>query len=271
MAYIKVGEENSTPINLYYEDHGNGPAVVLIHGWPLNAASWEKQTRALLAAGHRVVAYDRRGAGDSSKPSFGYDYDTFAADLDVLMRTLDLRDAILIGFSMGTGECARYLGKYGSSRVRKVVFMSGVTPFLKKTADNPGGVESSVFDGLYAACVADRPAFFKRFLENFYNVDVLGPTGQNRVSDAVLQDSFVTALKMGPFAAPEQIRAWATDFRGDAKKISIPALVIHGEKDRTAPLVVAGQAMAALLKDGPHGFTWTHAEETNKALIDFII
>jgi len=180
MSTVTVGKENSTPIELYYEDHGSGSPVVLIHGWPLSGASWEKQTAALLAAGHRVITYDRRGFGRSSKAGTGYDYDTFAADLDKLLTELDLTSAALVGFSMGSGEVTRYLGNYGSARVRKAVLIGTLGPYLVKAADNPAGVDASVFDGIKAAILADRPAFLMEFLRNFYNYDV---TGGKLVSD----------------------------------------------------------------------------------------
>src|ERR1051325_44608 len=159
MSTITVGKENGTPIDLYYEDHGSGSPVVLIHGWPLSGASWEKQTAALLAAGHRVITYDRRGFGRSSKPSVGYDYDTFAADLDAVLSALNLTDGSLVGFSMGTGEVIRYIGKHGTKRVRKAVLIGTLGPYLVKTPDNPEGVDRSVFDGIKTAIKADRPAF----------------------------------------------------------------------------------------------------------------
>ena len=174
MAHVTVGTENSGSIDLYYEDHGSGKPVVLIHGWPLSGRSWEKQVAALLEAGHRVVTYDRRGFGESSKPTFGYDYDTLAADLDALLTKLDLRDVALVGFSMGGGEVARYLGKYGSRRVRAAAFLGAIPPFLLKTADNPQGLAGSVFDGIKQGLAADRPAFLAGFLKNFYNTDTLG-------------------------------------------------------------------------------------------------
>ena len=183
MSTIPVGKENSSTIELYYEDHGSGSPVVLIHGWPLSGASWEKQTAALLAAGHRVITYDRRGFGRSSKPGTGYNYDTFAADLDKLLRKLDLKKAALVGFSMGSGEVTRYLAKYGSLRVRKAVLIGTLGPCLQKAGDNAEGVDASVFDGIKAALKADRPAFLMEFLRNFYNYDV---TGGTLVSERVL-------------------------------------------------------------------------------------
>src|SRR5258705_1780180 len=173
MPYLEVGEENTGDIELYYEDHGTGKPVVLIHGWPLSGASWEKQTAALLATGHRVITYDRRGFGQSSKPATGYDYDTFAEDLHKLVTALDLRDFALVGFSMGGGEVARYLGAYGSERVSKAVFIASVPPFLLKTPDNPAGVDASVFAGIEKAISTDRYAFFTEFFKNFFNTDVL--------------------------------------------------------------------------------------------------
>src|SRR4029450_12996244 len=167
MSTIPVGKENSTSIDLYYEDHGKGSPVVLIHGWPLSGASWEKQTAALLAAGHRVITYDRRGFGRSSRPAIGYNYDTFAADLDVVLTALELKDGALVGVSMGSGEVTRYLGKYGTARVRKAVLIGTLGPYLVKAADNPEGVDSSVFDGIKGAIRADRPAVLVEFLHNF--------------------------------------------------------------------------------------------------------
>ena len=275
MGSITVGQENSTSIELYYEDHGTGRPVVLIHGYPLSGASWEKQTSALLAAGYRVVTYDRRGFGQSSRPATGYDYDTFAADLNTLLTKLDLRDAALAGFSMGGGEVARYLGKYGSERVSKAVFISAVPPFLVQANDNPDGVPSSVFAGIEAAAVADRPAFLKSFFQNFYNTDVLMGA---HISEAVVQADWNIAVAASPTAIRECIGAWGTDFRADLARIDIPTLVIHGDADRTVPLQVSGQRTHQAVKDsrlvvvegGPHGILWTHADQVNAALLDFL-
>src|SRR5512147_218463 len=225
-SYITVGQENSSSIELYYEDHGAGTPVVLIHGWPLSGASWEKQVAALLAAGHRVITYDRRGFGRSSQPSVGYDYDTFAEDLNRLLTALDLRDVALVGFSMGGGEVARYLGTHGSDRVRKAVFIAGVPPFLLKTPDNPAGVDGSVFDGIKQAIAADRLAFLAEFLKNFYNVDVLRGT---RISDQVVQQSWNVAAGASAKGSLDCVTAWYTDFRKDLPKIDVPTLVIHGD------------------------------------------
>jgi non-heme chloroperoxidase len=274
-SFITVGQENTTPIDLYYEDHGSGRPVVLIHGWPLSGASWEKQTAALLAAGYRVVTYDRRGFGRSSQPAGGYEYDTFAADLSKLLNALDLRDVTLVGFSMGGGEVARYLGTYGAERVSRSVILGGVPPFLLKTGDNPGGVEQAVFDGIQKAILADRPAFLAQFLANFYNVDVLGG---KRISDEAVKTSWTVAIGASAKGSHDCVKAWYTDFRKDVAKIDVPTLVMHGEADRIVPFAIAGalthQAIKGSklvpLKDGPHGFTWTHAEQVNAELLSFL-
>ncbi len=275
MSFITVGNENSTTIDLHYEDHGTGRPVVLIHGWPLSGASWEKQVPALLLAGHRVITYDRRGFGRSSQPTAGYDYDTFAADLDVLLTRLDLADVVLAGFSMGGGEVARYLGKYGSKCVSAAVFMGAVPPYLRKADDNPGGVDGGVFDGIQQALRKDRPAFLAKFFQDFYNVDGLGGT---RMSDDALRASWNVAVAASPVATIECVTTWGTDFRDDLRKITIPTLVLHGDADRIVPLPVSGARMSEFvphsrlvtIPGAPHGFTWTHAEEANRELLHFI-
>jgi non-heme chloroperoxidase len=275
MPYIQVGKENSGTIELYYEDHGSGQPVVLIHGWPLSGASWEKQTAALLEAGYRVITYDRRGFGKSSQPTIGYDYDTFAADLDRVMTALDLRGAVLVGFSMGTGECARYLGTYGSERVNGVAFLSSLPPFLLKTGDNPRGVDASVFDGIKANIVKDRPAFLSEFLRNFYDFDVLRG---DRISDEVFRLSWNVAAGASAKGTLDCVQAWLTDFRKDLPRIDVPALVLHGDADRILPIDATGARLHEALqgsryvvvKGGPHGLIWTHAEEVNRALLEFL-
>jgi pimeloyl-ACP methyl ester carboxylesterase len=275
MSSISVGKENSQSIDLYYEDHGTGKAVVLIHGWPLSGASWEKQVAALLAAGHRVITYDRRGFGQSSKPSSGYDYDTFAADLHKVVSTLDLRDFALVGFSMGGGEVARYLGKYGSERVSKAVFIASVPPYLLKTPDNPAGVDGSVFDGIKKAIAADRPAFLSAFLADFYNVDALGG---KRISNQVVQYSWNVGAGASPKGSLDCVSAWYTDFRKDLPRIDVPTLVIHGDADRILPIAATGKRTQELVKGsrlvvvegGPHGVTWTHADKVNPELVNFL-
>jgi non-heme chloroperoxidase len=275
MAKIIVGKENGTDIKIYYEDHGTGQPVVLIHGYPLNGHSWEKQERVLLAAGYRVITYDRRGFGQSSQPTIGYDYDTFTADLNTLIEHLDLREMVLCGFSMGTGEVTRYLGTYGSARVAKAVLMGAIPPFLLKTADNPDGVDQSVFDGIMAAVVADRPAYMKDFLDNFYNVDVLRPA---RISDQAWQASFNVAVGASAFAAYACVNTWLTDFRADLPKIDVPVLLVHGDADRILPYPATAARLPGLIKDltfvtvegGPHNIAWTHPEIVNPALLEFL-
>ncbi len=275
MPTITVGKENSGNIDLYYEDHGSGNPVILVHGWPLSGAAWEKQVPVLLEAGHRVITYDRRGFGESSKPTTGYDYDTFAADLNKLVTTLNLQDAALVGFSMGGGEVARYLGTYGSKRVSKAVFIASIPPFLLKTADNPEGVDGGVFEGIKKGIVADRLAFLSQFLSNFYNLDVLGG---KLISDQAVQLSWNIGAGASPTGTLDCVSAWLSDFRNDLKKIDVPTLVIHGDSDRILPLSATGKRTPEFVKGsklvvvegGPHGLTWTHAEKVNRALLDFL-
>ena len=275
MSKVTVGQENGADIEIYYEDHGTGQPVVLIHGYPLNGHSWEKQERVLLQAGYRVISYDRRGFGQSSQPTVGYDYDTFAADLKALLDHLDLNDVVLVGFSMGTGEVTRYLGTYGSARVAKAVLMGAIPPFLLKTDDNPDGVPQEVFDGIKDAVVKDRPAYFKDFLDNFYNVDVLGGT---RISDQAWQNSFIVAVGASAYAAYACVDTWLTDFRADLPKIDVPTLLIHGDADRILPYEATAKRIPGLINDltfvtvegGPHNIAWTHPDVVNPALLDFL-
>jgi len=275
MPYVTVGRENSTNIDLYYEDHGSGQPVVLIHGYPVSGASWEKQVPPLLAAGHRVITYDRRGFGKSSQPTTGYNYDTFAEDLNKLLQQLELRDVVLVGFSMGGGEVARYLGKYGSKVVSKAVIIGGVPPFLLKTPDNPEGVDGSVFEGIKQAVSADRYAFFTEFFKNFYNTDqLLG----KRISQGAIQASWNLAAEASATASLACVPTWHEDFRQDVARIDVPTLVIHGDSDRIVPIAAAGNRTAKLIKgarlvvikDGPHCVTWTHAQEVNTELLNFL-
>jgi len=275
MPRITVGKENSGNIELYYEDHGTGKPVVLIHGWPLSGRSWEKQVPVLLDAGYRVITYDRRGFGDSSKPTFGYDYDTFADDLHSLMTELNLREATLVGFSMGGGEVARYIGTYGSERVSKAVFMAAIPPFLLKTPDNPAGVEGGVFEGIKKAIAADRPAFLTKFLADFFNVDVLGG---KQISDEVVRLSWNIGAGASPKGTLDCVSAWLTDFRKDLQRFTVPTLVVHGDADRILPLAATGTptqtsingSRLVVVKGGPHGLNWTHAEEVNRELLTFV-
>jgi non-heme chloroperoxidase len=275
MPRITVGKENSGNIELYYEDHGTGKPVVLIHGWPLSGSSWEKQVPVLLQAGYRVVTYDRRGFGDSSKPASGYDYDTLAGDLHSLITDLDLRDATLVGFSMGGGEVARYIGTYGSERVGKAVFMAAIPPFFLKTPDNPTGVDGAVFEGIKKAIAADRPAFLSKFFADFYNVDVLGG---KQISDEVVRLSWNIGAGASPKGTLDCVSAWLTDFRKDLQRIDVPTLVVHGDADRITPLSATGTptqtavkgSRLVVVKGGPHGLNWTHAEEVNRELLAFV-
>jgi pimeloyl-ACP methyl ester carboxylesterase len=275
MATIIVGIENSTDVELYYEDHGTGQPVVLIHGYPLDGHSWEKQTAALVGAGYRVITYDRRGFGRSSKVMAGYDYDTFAADLDVLLRTLDLHDVVLAGFSMGSGEVARYLGTYGSERVAKAAFLAGLPPFLLRTDDNPDGVPQEVFDGISAKATEDRYSWFDAFFADFFNTDV---TLGSRISEAALRANWITAVGSAPAGAYAVVPTWLTDFRADIEKIDVPVLILHGSDDRILPIDATARPFHRRLADatyveidgGPHGLLWTHAAEVSKALLDFL-
>jgi non-heme chloroperoxidase len=274
MPYLTVGKENSGGIELYYEDHGSGQPLVLIHGFPLSGASWERQLPVLLKAGYRVITNDRGGFGKSSQPATGYNYDTFAEDLHKLVIQLKLRDFALVGFSMGGGEVARYIGKYGSKGVSKAVIISGV-PYLLKTADNPEGVDGSVFAGIQEAVAADRYAFFTGFFQNFYNADVLLGI---RLNEQAVQANWNIAARASATASLACVATWHEDFREDVARIDVPTLVIHGDADRILPITATGLRTAKLIKgarllvvkDGPHCITWTHAEEVNGGLLSFL-
>ena len=275
MSYIQVGQENAQPIEIYFEDHGSGRPVVLIHGWPLNGNAWEKQTAALLAAGHRVITYDRRGFGRSSKPGVGYNYDTFAADLDALLKSLDLDGVSLVGHSMGTGEITRYIGKYGTKRLRKAVLIGTLGPYLLKTPDNPGGVDAKVFDDIRAGLRADRPAALREFLKTFYSVG--GADGQ-RVSERVIEANWAVAIGASPIGTVACIDAWIEDFREDIARNDLPTMIIHGGDDRILPADVSSRPQAKLIngvkyieiEGGSHGLTWTHADEISNELVKFL-
>ena len=275
MPYVTVGAESGNSIELYYEDHGSGLPVVLIHGYPLDGRSWERQERVLLEAGYRVIAYDRRGFGQSGKPAAGYDYDTFASDLNALLGHLDVTGAVLGGFSMGTGEVTRYLGRYGSARVDKAVLIGSIPPFLLKTADNPEGVDGQVFEGIKAAIINDRYAYFGDFLDNFYNTDTFAP---DRISDRAWQAAFAVCCTASPVATYACVDTWLTDFRDDLPKIDVPVLAIHGTADRILPYDATALRLPGLIKDlrivtidgGPHNVGWTHADDVNAALLEFL-
>ena len=275
MAFLKVGKENSADIEIYYEDRGTGKPVLLIHGWPLSGAAWERQAAALLASGHRVITYDRRGFGRSSQPSIGYDYDTLATDTYKLIEALDLHDVTLVGFSMGGGEVARYLGKYNNGRVTKAVFMASIVPALRHSADNPEGIDPKVFEGIKQGIEADRFAFLDAFLKNFYNKKLVGGTD---ISDEAMHASFNVGSASSYHAFLNCVDAWLEDFRTDIAAIKIPTLVIHGDADQILPIEATGKRTAALIPGaelhvvagGPHGLNWTHATEVNKVLLAFL-
>jgi pimeloyl-ACP methyl ester carboxylesterase len=273
MAYITVGEENSTPIDLYYEDHGSGQPVVLIHGYPLDGSSWERQSRELLDLGYRVITYDRRGFGNSSKVSTGYDYDTFAADLDAVLLALDLHDVILVGFSMGTGELARYTAKYGSERVAKYAFLGSLEPGMLGQ-----GVPQEQFDGIAATAKADRFAWFTQFYGDFYNLDEnLG----SRISQEAVNANWNTAALSAPIASYAVVPTWIEDFTADVAAVRAsgkPALIVHGTADNILPIDATGrpfheafpEAEYSEIEGAPHGMLWTHADEVNAVLLPFI-
>ena len=275
MSVIKVGKENSTPIEIYYEDHGSGSPVVLIHGWPLNGDAWEKQTAALLAAGHRVITYDRRGFGRSSKPAIGYNYDTFAADLDALLSALDLTNVSLVGHSMGTGEITRYIGKYGTRRLRKAVLIGTLGPYLVKAPDNPEGIDGKVFDSVRAGIKADRSVAIFDFLRDFYSV---GGADGKLVSERVIQANWAVAMGASPIGTLACVDAWIEDFRKDIVRNDIPTMIIHGDDDRILPAAATSRRQAKMIKNvkyveiqgGSHGITWTRAEEINAELVPFL-
>ncbi|HEV8173724.1 MAG TPA: alpha/beta hydrolase [Actinoplanes sp.] len=275
MPHLSVDTENNTDVRIWFEDHGSGRPVVLVHGYPLNGDSWERQTTVLLDAGYRVITYDRRGFGKSDHPTTGYDYDTFTEDLKKLLDHIDLTDINLFGFSMGTGEVTHYLGTYGSARVRKAGLFGAIPPFLLKTDDNPEGVDGAVFEGIKSAIQKDRYAYFDDFFANFYNTDKLGGT---RIGDAALRASFQVAAGSSPYASYACVDTWLTDFRADVSRIDVPVLLIHGTEDRILPFDATAKRLPALIKDlkfipiegGPHNVGWTFPEVVNPALLEFL-
>jgi non-heme chloroperoxidase len=275
MATISVGTENTTDINLYYEDHGSGPAVVLLSGWPLDSRSWEPQIQPLLTAGHRVIVYDRRGFGRSDRPTVGYDFDTLAADLDKLLTKLDLRDATLVGFSLGTGEVARYIGTYGTGRLKSCVFIESLAPSFVKSEDNPNGVDQAGVDAVRQAILDDRPAWLTGLLKDFLNLDnYLG----NRVSEETVRNAWNAGAEASPWATWACVLTWLEDFHTDIKRIDIPTLILHGTADRVLSVEGQGRRMHAALpaaqyveiEGGPHVMCVSHAQEVNRELLTFL-
>lgn len=275
MPQLRVGAQNGSDIRIHYEDHGDGQPVVLVHGYPLNGTSWERQERALLAAGYRVVTYDRRGFGRSDQPTIGYDYDTFAADLAALLDHLDLTGVVLAGSCMGTGEVARYLGRYGSARVARAAMFAALPPFLLRTPDNPDGIDGRVFATIKSRIVRDRYAWFAEFLNDFSNVGQLAP---ERISAYAWQAAFDAAAASSPYATYACVDTWLTDFRADLPKIDVPTLVVHGTEDRVLPYAATAARLPGLIGDvrlvavdgGPHNIGWTHPDEVNTALLAFL-
>jgi non-heme chloroperoxidase len=275
MSTVTVGQENSTSIELYYEDHGSGPPVVLLSGWPLDSRSWEPQMHALLEAGRRVIAYDRRGFGQSSRPTVGYDFDTLAGDLDKLLTELDLRDVTLVGFSLGTGELARYVGIYGTERLKGCVFIESLAPSFVKSDDNPNGVDQAGVDAVRQAILDDRPGWLTGLLGDFLNLDdYLG----NRVSEETVRNNWNAGAGASPFATWACVLTWLEDFREDIKGIDVPTLILHGTADRILSIDGQGRRLHAALPDahyveiegGPHVMCVTHAKEVNRELLAFL-
>jgi non-heme chloroperoxidase len=275
MPFVTVGRENSGDIRIHYEDHGAGPAVVLIHGYLADLQAWEKQEPALLDAGYRVVSYDRRGSGYSSRPAAGYDYDTLAADLSVLLEQLDIQKVVLAATGCGTGEAIRYLGTYGQQRIRAAALLAPMPPSPSWSGATRDGAGPGFNDMFLAELAADRPAAIKTFLDRYYNLDLLGG---GQVSDQAWQNSFQLAIRVSPAAALGCAAAWREDFRADLARISVPVLIVQGTEDRIMPAGTAGYGTPAALPDarvvaipaGPHAIIWTHAAEVNQALLAFL-
>jgi non-heme chloroperoxidase len=275
MPHVTVGRENTGDIRIYYEDHGAGSPVVLVHGYLADGRSWEKQETALLAAGYRVISYDRRGGGASSRPSTGYDYDTLAADLGALLEELDLRDVTLAGCGFGTGEVIRYLGTYGRRRVRAAALLAPLPAFPLPCDADRDGAGPGVLDEFLGQLSADRPAAVKTYLDRYYNIDLLGGS---RVSDQAWQNSFHAAIRVSAAAALGCAAAWREDFGADLARMTIPVLIVQGAQDRVMPPGATGAELARMLPDarlvvipdGPHAIIWTHAAEVNRALLDFL-
>ncbi|WP_449435062.1 alpha/beta fold hydrolase [Pedobacter steynii] len=275
MPYIKKNPENSSSVNIFFEDLGTGKPVVLIHGWPVSHEMWEYQVNTLVNAGYRCIAYDRRGFGQSDKPWHSYDYDTLASDLHEVITALNLTDVTLVGFSMGGGEVVRYLGKYGSSRVSKAVLISSVVPLLSKTEDHEEGVPTEVFDGMIAGLQNDRPAFLAGFGKQFFSVN----EQSNSVSQEIQNWMHQLAIVASPRATTECVRSFSeTNFRTDLSVITIPIMIIHGDDDKIVPINTTSEVTSSLLPNSEyhviegasHGVFFTHKDEVNKLLLNFL-
>ncbi|MDQ6762336.1 MAG: alpha/beta hydrolase [Bacteroidota bacterium] len=274
MPFIKSSQPISEPVNIYYEDLGKGKPIVFIHGWPLSGSMWEYQVVPLTAQGFRCITYDRRGFGKSDRPFSGYDYDTMAGDLKALMDELNLEDVMLVGFSMGGGEIAKYFTHYGNAHVSKVVLVSCVIPYMLKTPDNPEGVPQEQFEQMTEGMKEDRPGFMQDFNKTFYGVSLMN----HPVSDAFLANALTRVMDASPIATLETAKAFAfTDFRNDVPNINVPTLIIHGDADKTVPIKATGEQSAKLIKDArlvvyegsPHGLWFTDKEKLTQDLIDF--
>jgi non-heme chloroperoxidase len=275
MPYVTVGKENSGNIELYYEDHGAGKPVILIHGYPLSGRAWEKEVPALVDAGYRVITYDRRGFGQSSQPWSSYNPDTFVADLHALVTKLELHEFALVGHSMAGEEIAHYVGTHGTKNVSKAVFISAVPPYLKKAPDNPEGVDPAVFEGIKKAVVADRPAFLTQFFKDFFNYD---DKSKKLISEEDFRANWIIAVGASPKGTLDCVDTWGVDFRNDLKKFDIPTLVIHGDQDRIVPFQFSGKrtheaipgSKLVLVEGAPHGIAWTHSDIVNRELLAFL-
>lgn len=276
MNYIETkNEEKGNKIKLFYEDYGEGQPVILIHGWPLSHRMWEYQVEKIVDAGFRCISYDRRGFGDSDKPWDGYDYDTLASDLNDVITALGLSDTIIVGFSMGGGEVARFIGKYGTANVSKAALISAVPPFMLKTDDNPDGLEKEVFEGFKEEIRKDRAGFLAGFGDKFYNYD----KNKDRTSKDQKHYDWSIACKASSKATLDCVDSFGlTDFREDLKQFDVPTLIVHGDDDEIVPIDIAGKKSKDLVKDNtfevikgaPHGLVMTHKKEFNEILLRFL-
>ncbi len=274
MSYFK-SETDSQKVKIFYEDLGKGDPVILIHGWPLSHRMWEYQVEEIVNAGFRCITYDRRGFGESDKPWGKYDYDTLALDLKNIIEHLDLKNVTIAGFSMGGGEVARYIGKFGSKNIKKAALISAVPPFMLKTKDNPDGIEQKVFDGFKKSIREDRPGFLAGFGKDFVNYS----DNKDRISEDQVHFNWIVACLASSKASLDCVDSFAeTDFREDLKKFDVPTLILHGDEDNIVPIDIAGKKSSKLvpnakfevIKGAPHGLTMTHKKEFNKIFLEFL-
>ncbi|MGS2726487.1 alpha/beta fold hydrolase [Psychroserpens sp. BH13MA-6] len=274
MPFI-TNKTQEEPVDIFYEDYGEGQPVILIHGWPLSRKSWEHQVWKIVESGYRCISYDRRGFGISSFPWNNYDYSSLASDLNEIIEQLDLNDAIIVGFSMGGGEVVRYFTDYGSDKIAKAALISSIIPLVKQKDDNPDGVPEKDLEGIKEALESDRVGFLKEFHKGFYNYD----DNKDRVSEAQLEYDFIIASHASPRGTIEAAKAWMhTDFRSELKNVDVPTLIVHGDADSTVPMATSAKQAAQgitnnqfeIIKGAPHGLNITHKDELNKLLIDFM-